>query len=175
MNEDLIFIQKCVEQVTGLDLATRTRKHEYIIARTIYYKICRELTLYSYGDIGGILNKDHSTVLHAIKNFKRDVAGDETNFKKYHSAFTIAEKILSERYDELKEGEKLHILMSKNVKLESEVEFLKMQIEKMESGQNENENRMLVFFRKLSFSDQMDVIFKTRTIWKVRNKLKQAI
>lgn len=62
-------IRNIVEQECNLHLTAKTRKQEYVYARAVYYKLCREITNNSYDDIGKTLNKDHATVLHGVRIF----------------------------------------------------------------------------------------------------------
>lgn len=49
-------------------LRARTRKGEIIIARHLCMYFCRELTSLSLSEIGLIFNRDHATVLSAVKS-----------------------------------------------------------------------------------------------------------
>lgn len=62
-------IRSIVEQEFNLNLNNKTRKREYVFARAVYYKLCREITNNSYDDIGKTLDKDHATVLHGVRIF----------------------------------------------------------------------------------------------------------
>lgn len=62
-------IRSIVEQECNLNLNNKTRKREYVFARAVYYKLCREITNNSYEDIGKTLDKDHATVLHGVRIF----------------------------------------------------------------------------------------------------------
>lgn len=63
------FIRDTLEKNTGLVLNTRTRKREYINARAVYYELCKEYTMEPLSSIGGLLGKDHATVIHGRKVF----------------------------------------------------------------------------------------------------------
>ena len=62
-------IRSIVEQEFNLNLKNKTRKQEYVFARAVYYKLCKEITKNSYDDIGKTLDKDHATVLHGVRMF----------------------------------------------------------------------------------------------------------
>lgn len=51
----------------GIDIAKRTRKREYVLGRSMYYKLLRENTRMSFQEIANSFNKDHATALHSIK------------------------------------------------------------------------------------------------------------
>ena len=59
-----VYIENCL----GINLSNRTRKRNYVYARALYFKLCKEYTRLSLADIGSSVNMDHATVLHAINN-----------------------------------------------------------------------------------------------------------
>lgn len=61
-------IKQFVDRYYGISIDKNTRKDEYIRARTMYYFLSREYTSKGLSDIGCILDKDHATVLHNLKN-----------------------------------------------------------------------------------------------------------
>ncbi len=69
MRIDKEFIKDRLEATTGLDISDNTRKREYINLRAVYYKLCKEYTIDSLSKIGGLVGRDHATVLHGLKTF----------------------------------------------------------------------------------------------------------
>jgi len=63
-------IKHLVEKELELNLAYKTRKREYVFARAVYYRLCKEFTKCSLTAIGKEVNKDHATVIHGLKVFK---------------------------------------------------------------------------------------------------------
>ena len=61
-------IRTAVQDEFKLNIKRKCRKRHYVVARTIYFKLCKEFTKYPYDNIGKTLGKDHATVLHAVKN-----------------------------------------------------------------------------------------------------------
>lgn len=59
-------IRNYVESKTGLDISRKTRKRQYVDARALYYKMCREYTDASLEEIGTLVNRDHSSVVHSV-------------------------------------------------------------------------------------------------------------
>ena len=59
-------IKQFVDRYYGFNIEKNTRKDEYIIARTMYYFLSRTYTSQPLSDIGGLLNRDHSTVIHSL-------------------------------------------------------------------------------------------------------------
>jgi hypothetical protein len=69
MEIELDFIVETLQNKTGLDLKKPTRKRQYVLVRSLYYKLAREYTVHSLAKIGEMFNKDHATVLHGLKVF----------------------------------------------------------------------------------------------------------
>jgi len=91
MKNDLLFIKKTVENVTGIeDLATRNRAHEVTMARWLYIKIARENTKHSLKSIGNIIDRDHATVLHGTKNIDFELSYNSDLQIKYDRALIIS-------------------------------------------------------------------------------------
>ncbi len=61
-------IRDYVESCLNLELGTVTRRRNYVYARAIYFKLCREQTRLSLADIASTVNMDHASALHAINN-----------------------------------------------------------------------------------------------------------
>lgn len=64
-------ITKCVEEATGIDkfhwFGKRNRQREYVICRMIYSKMMRDKTCATLTDIACLLDRDHATIIHAVK------------------------------------------------------------------------------------------------------------
>lgn len=59
------------------DMLSSTRVRSVVIARQIAMYLSKELTNYSYSEIGKVFgNRDHSTVIHAVKNIKDRISTD---------------------------------------------------------------------------------------------------
>ncbi|GAB4335393.1 MAG: chromosomal replication initiator protein DnaA [Desulfobulbaceae bacterium] len=58
------------------ELQSRTRKRSIAYPRQIAMYLTRKFTDTSLADIGGLYNRDHSTVLHAIRVITRDMSRD---------------------------------------------------------------------------------------------------
>lgn len=59
-------IKQFVDRYYGFNIERNTRKDEYIKARTMYYFLSRKYTAQPLSDIGNLLNRDHSTVIHSL-------------------------------------------------------------------------------------------------------------
>ena len=67
-NDELLNIVDYVNKSFDLDILTKRRKAKDVRGRTLYFKLALKTTKASYETIGSMVNRDHSTVCHAIKN-----------------------------------------------------------------------------------------------------------
>lgn len=88
MEIELDFIVETLQNKTGLDLKKPTRKRQYVLVRSLYYKLAREYTVHSLHKIGSMFNKDHATVLHGLKVFET-VKMYEPNLYELYSNFKL--------------------------------------------------------------------------------------
>lgn len=96
--QTLELLRKEIKNELRIDVCDSTRKREFVYARSLYFKLARELTKYSLDYIGNTVNKDHSTVLHGIKLF------DETICKYEHNLMVLYYDIM-EKYSEVEFNE----------------------------------------------------------------------
>lgn len=61
-------IRNYVESKTDLDISRTTRKRQYVDARALYFKLCRENTDASLEEIGSLVGRDYSSVIHSVKH-----------------------------------------------------------------------------------------------------------
>tara|TARA_Y100001973_G_C5198660_1_gene336065 strand:- start:1543 stop:1992 length:450 start_codon:yes stop_codon:yes gene_type:complete len=132
-------IKDMVNAELRLDINSKTRKSQYVYARTVYYRLCKEFTGYSLYSIAGVLKKNHATVLHGLKMFNR---------------FKLQPKLYS---NELKAYQKIHkqlediatpILKNETTSLTETIYNEKCDIEKKYKELKVKHNRMLKFFSK---------------------------
>jgi|14_taG_2_1085336.scaffolds.fasta_scaffold04359_7 saccharopine dehydrogenase-like NADP-dependent oxidoreductase len=81
----MIVIRNLVEKHFNLDISNKSRKFKYVFARACYYKICRDFGGYTYHKIAKTLDKNHATVLHALKELEFMAKHDKYYLKKYNS------------------------------------------------------------------------------------------
>ena len=63
-------LKKVIQEITGVDINEVSRKREIIEARAVYYKILKQIDKKkSLKSIGASVGKDHTTVLHSLKNY----------------------------------------------------------------------------------------------------------
>lgn len=67
MNDNLLKIKKLIENKVGERIDTRNRRRDLTYARAIYCKLARENN-FPYAKIGSVINRDHVSVMHNIKN-----------------------------------------------------------------------------------------------------------
>jgi chromosomal replication initiator protein len=66
-------------------IASGGRAPELVRARHIAIYLCRELTQLSLPQIGARFDRDHSTVLHAVRKIEREIANDPGTAEAIHS------------------------------------------------------------------------------------------
>ena len=82
---ELLQIREIVESHIKIDLSNKSRTQKFVYARAIYFKLCREYTLFSYKDIGASIKKNHATVIHSIKLFDNWISlHEQPSINKYH-------------------------------------------------------------------------------------------
>jgi len=69
-------IKEIVDNYFELNLKRNTRKRQYVEARAIFYKLCREFTKLSLEEIGEQVNRDHASVLHGIRSLNNWIEYD---------------------------------------------------------------------------------------------------
>lgn len=83
-------IKNLVESEFNLQLIRKTRRREYVEARAMYYMLLREKGRMTLSAISKTLDKDHATVLHAIKSLGNWMSYD-TNMKSIYA--NLEEKV----------------------------------------------------------------------------------
>ena len=72
MKDRLKAIAQIIESETGKNIKSKERDTSHVFARSIYYKVARELDNsnggpFSYSSIGKTVNRDHATVLYNLR------------------------------------------------------------------------------------------------------------
>lgn len=83
----------------NLDINSKSRKAEYIDARSIYYKILYDFYGLKYEDIAKTIDKTHASVLNAVSNFTYYIERDKIKREKYLKIL-IALELISEEEKE---------------------------------------------------------------------------
>lgn len=75
-------LKEIINEVFLVDIEIKSSKREVVDARKVYSKILRDRG-YSYESIGNTINKDHSTIIHYIKNIEYLLSYDQILREKY--------------------------------------------------------------------------------------------
>lgn len=94
-----------VNNYFGLDISRNTRQRRYVVARSIFYKILRYNTKMSFQDIADTFNKNHATVLHAIKQLDGYMEFDSSlkiDYITINDLFlNTVDKLLTEKFNDI--------------------------------------------------------------------------
>ena len=138
------FLKELIVKLLGVDVRlAKTRKRNVVNARMIYSYILRERG-WSYKGLGRNINKDHSTIIHYVKNIKGYMKSDvelRDSFRLVVDKFESYRKsdlFLTE--DELK-SELIH-LRTDNKNLSLELDVLKLQLK----SHNEKQLRLRTIY-----------------------------
>ena len=116
-------LKKIIKHATGIDLddedILKSQRREYVEARGMYCVLLREMTNLTLISIGKSLNKDHTTVLYSLENFKYWTVADPHLEKTY-----IQIKIVFKKYLQLKGSPNLDELIDNYLKLKREYKKL---------------------------------------------------
>ena len=85
MNQNIF--RKAVEGEFNLNIDIKSRRFDYIVARSCYYYLCRNLLKMSYYEIGKSVGKGHATVIHALREFEYILADDKIKTGIYNEKF----------------------------------------------------------------------------------------
>ena len=98
-------IKEAIEQRTGLKLDSKGRRRELVYCRAIYFKLCRENTELSLGEISKTLGMSHANVIHSLRNTFPLIAKHEYKYKSMYEILKSPDPIedIQEKYIRLKE------------------------------------------------------------------------
>jgi hypothetical protein len=151
---DLKYIRKFVENNLGIVLSKNTREREYVEARALYFKLCRDFTSKSWFEIGKTLGKNHATVIHAVNNVYPVAQIDN---KRLDHLYSVFEK--SSESNSLKDASEDPY--EDNLKLRSEIVRLSVQINQMK----ESMTKQQIIFEDLE-DDEVQTILEKISIFK---------
>ena len=89
---NITIIKDSVQYYFNIFLDTKSRRTEYVYARCIYYKLCKEFTTASLHKIGNQVNRNHATVIHGLKVFD-NVIDNPTYYECIKEYFHIYEDL----------------------------------------------------------------------------------
>lgn len=121
-------LRDIIEEVFGLDIMLKNRSRKRVDARIIYAKILRE-NGYSFPQIGDLLAKDHSTIIHYCSLFDTTIHYIPELKKKYKMCSDIFRgETLNEQYYTKKE------LIVELLKTRQELSLLHLKYEELKKS-----------------------------------------
>jgi len=116
----------------GLDIYSNCRSLPHIQARAVVYTIFRECNLMTYKKIASIFNKNHATVMHAIKELPYMIKqSPELEEKKTQLLEIWSSEYAS--FSSRKRTEKIKSLQDRIFLLNLEVKLLTQQVKRLEN------------------------------------------
>ena len=109
-------ILEFVIRETTEDITSKSREQAVTDARAIYFKLVREHTNFSFKAIGESLNKNHATVIHAVKNVFPAAVVNNRSCKRAYNKFNNIANGISEKEVNLINDLKLEIRRLKTEK-----------------------------------------------------------
>jgi|TARA_R100000278_G_C5473180_1_gene165268 hypothetical protein len=122
---NLNIIKQKIDELYELNLAKKCQKRNYLEARGIFCKIAKEQANVTLIKIGEFINKNHATVIHAIKTTNNYLEFEEDLRLKYNLILNNL-NIAEQNFDDLSENELKTLLKS----LIKENNLLKLQLQK---------------------------------------------
>ena len=89
-------IREIVEGVFQVDISSKCRQRRYVNARFAYCHFCREYTLESLANVGNLIDRDHATVLHALKQYH--IAKRYDGYLNYHNLVQARIRLITAKY-----------------------------------------------------------------------------
>ena len=81
------------------DIKIPSRQRDYVHARFLYFKIAHNVCRTSLTKIAQVVDRDHATVIHGMKQFDNLVKYNKTEFKYLSDAFVNISSIVSSKED----------------------------------------------------------------------------
>ena len=132
MNKETI--KEIVESYFELSISRNTRKRQYVEARAIYFKLCREFTQLSLEQIGESVNRDHASVLHGVKSINTWVQVDK---RMNNNMRILKNKIINYQVEKDKTVELNESIVLKYIQLKEQVKWQEEMIQKLNTDLNE--------------------------------------
>jgi len=149
MNKETI--KEIVENYFELSISRNTRKRQYVEARAIYFKLCREFTQLSLEQIGKSVNRDHASVLHGVRSINTWVQVDKRMSNSMH---ILRNKIINYQIEKDETVELNESIVLKYIQLKEQVKELE-EINKTLSTElneiTEKHNKREKFYLKYGF------------------------
>lgn len=151
-----------VSQRIGLDIKNPSRKREYVMGRSIYYKLAKDdFHLGTYSSIGALVNKDHTTVLYGLKKFEIVEMYEPKLYEKY---LLIKNKIGGKEDVDFINDEAI-LLKHANKKLQDQCDDLESKYNKL--MKDSDENYITSKMQGLSYENQELLKLRVRAMLKM--------
>tara|TARA_R100000152_G_C6719945_1_gene146113 strand:- start:63 stop:497 length:435 start_codon:yes stop_codon:yes gene_type:complete len=92
-------IKHFVENELKINISRNTRKREYVYARAIFFKLCKEFSHQTLSKIGEFVGRDHASVIHGLYVFDVIALHKDSILNSYTK---IRNKIFEETEDDLR-------------------------------------------------------------------------
>tara|TARA_R110002049_G_scaffold7587_2_gene43494 strand:+ start:832 stop:1287 length:456 start_codon:yes stop_codon:yes gene_type:complete len=132
MNKETI--KEIVENYFEISISRNTRKRQYVEARAIYFKLCREFTQLSLEQIGKSVNRDHASVLHGVKSINTWVQVDK---RMNNNMRILKNKIVNYQKEKDETVELNESIVLKYIQLKEQVKWQEEMIQKLNTDLNE--------------------------------------
>lgn len=142
---------KFIQEKMGVDLNSNSRKRENVYARTIYFKISRDLFAnYSLEYIGSLVGRDHATVLYGINNiFPMIKSYEPTVYEVYEDARAmILHNISDISGDEYEESKQSKEYKKELKKYYNQCKYLKSKVSLLENQIRSNNDDLVKSYIK---------------------------
>jgi len=149
MNKETI--KEIVENYFELSISRNTRKRQYVEARAIYFKLCREFTQLSLEQIGKSVNRDHASVLHGVRSINTWVQVDKRMSNSMH---ILRNKIINYQIEKDETVELNESIVLKYIQLKEQVKELEEINKTLSTELNEitiKHNKREKFYLKYGF------------------------
>ena len=90
-NPSINSIVSAVVKVTGVEfnkVQSSSRRRNFVNARHLFCYFARKRTKLSFQEIGGIINRDHATIIHSVRNVE-DLLSYDREFKEIVPAIQL--------------------------------------------------------------------------------------
>lgn len=89
-SQELNEIYDFINDYFRVDIADKNRSNHYVDLRTLFYKIATDKTYATTKEIGAVVNRDHSTVVHSRKYYFDYIMSRDEIKEAYRSYFGLA-------------------------------------------------------------------------------------
>tara|TARA_R110000803_G_scaffold152827_1_gene217802 strand:- start:258 stop:824 length:567 start_codon:yes stop_codon:yes gene_type:complete len=166
-------IKDYVDNCAGYDISDKRRDAEIVKFRTLYFKLAKETTHWGLKKIGSMVNRDHSTVLHAQSKLFDELMSNK-HLRRLHDIYKI--EVLGQQINApYQKVEQYNILKEDYNKLISDNQSLKYLLSADDRlTNNERQYRSLTRKQKESYDERAELVLQSFK-WKARNEQAEVI